>query len=48
MSPVGFDKCVASGGKVITKKLKGKKYIHICYIGGKSYSGEVKVKKAKK
>lgn len=44
--PVDFDKCVSSGGKVRTKDLGGGKYIHICYKGGKSHSGEVKHKNA--
>ena len=41
--PKDFDKCVKDGGKVRTKKLKGGKYIHICYDkNGKSHAGEVK------
>ena len=43
--PEGFDKCRSSGGRIRTKKLKEGKYIHICYIDGKSYAGEVKQKK---
>jgi len=43
--PAAFLKCVRTGGRVRTKKLKGGKYIHICFKGGKSYSGEVKKKK---
>jgi len=39
--PEDFLKCVRNGGKVRTKKLKGNKYIKICFIDGKSYSGEV-------
>lgn len=46
--PAGFERCVAAGGRVRTKKLKGKKYIHICFKGGKSYSGEVKTAKKPK
>jgi hypothetical protein len=45
--PEDFEKCVREGGKVITKTLKGDKYIHICYKNGKSYAGEVKAKKTK-
>lgn len=45
--PEAFLKCVREGGKVITKTLKGGKYLHICYKNGKSYAGEVKVKKGK-
>ena len=43
--PEDFDKCVREGGRVRTKKLKGRKYIHICYDkDGKSHAGEVKEK----
>lgn len=46
--PKGFTNCVNSGGKLITKKLKGNKYIHICYgKDGKTYTGEVKTRKKK-
>jgi len=40
--PAAFEKCVREGGRVRTKKLKGGKYIHICFKDGKSYAGEVK------
>lgn len=40
--PADFDRCVASGGKVRTKQVNGKQYIHVCFMGKKSYSGEVK------
>ena len=43
--PKDFLKCVADGGKVRTKKLKGDKYIKICFFRGKSYAGEVKSSK---
>jgi len=39
--PAGFDKCVRDGGRVRTKKLKGGKYMKICFLKGKSYAGEV-------
>jgi len=45
--PAGFDKCVKDGGRVGTKKLKGGKYMHICFLKGKSYPGEVKKAKEK-
>jgi len=46
--PKGFTNCVNSGGKVVTKKLKGNKYIHICYgKDGKTHTGEVKKRKKK-
>jgi hypothetical protein len=44
--PKGFNDCVKNGGRVVTKKLKGNKYLHICYDKeGKAHSGEVKTKK---
>ena len=47
--PEDFTNCVNSGGKVVTKKLKGNKYMHICYDKkGKPHSGEVKTKKKEK
>ena len=39
--PKDFEDCVKNGGKVKTKKLSKNKYIKICYLNGKSYSGEV-------
>ena len=45
--PADFEKCVREGGRVRTKKLKGNRYIHICYDkNGKSHVGEVKTKKS--
>jgi len=47
--PQDFTKCVKNGGKVVTKKLKGGKYMNICYDkDGNSYSGEVKTIKNNK
>lgn len=43
--PKGFDNCVKKGGRVRTLKLMGRKYMHVCRIGGKSYSGHIKTKK---
>lgn len=42
--PANFNACVANGGKVITKKVNAKQYMHICYPkgGGSPISGEVK------
>ena len=45
--PADFLKCVADGGRVRTETLPHGKYVRICYIGGKSYRGEVKTKKRK-
>lgn len=46
--PESFNRCVAAGGRVRTKKLKGGKYMHICFKDGKSYAGEVKQSKDSK
>jgi hypothetical protein len=45
--PAAFDACVRDGGKVITKKLTPKTYMHICYPkgGGKPIAGEEKTYK---
>ena len=43
--PAGFDRCVKNGGRVRTKKLSGGRYMHICFLNGKSYAGEVKTAK---
>ena len=50
--PRKFTQCVKSGGRVITKKPKGKKsrvYLHVCYPkgGGSPVAGEVKKRKGK-
>lgn len=46
--PKNFVDCVKNKGKVITKTLKGGKYILICYDkDGKSYTSEIKKKKKK-
>ena len=47
--PEDFEKCIKNGGRVITKKIDDKKYIHICYDkNGKSHAGEVLYKKKTK
>ena len=43
--PKDFERCVANGGRVRTKKLSSGRYMHICFLNGKSYAGEVKTKK---
>jgi hypothetical protein len=45
--PAAFLAAIAKGAKVRTIKLKDGKYIHIAFLGGRSYSGEVKTKKKK-
>ena len=44
--PADFTKCVAGGGTVKTIGIKDHpdQYMHICYLNGKSYNGEVKTK----
>lgn len=39
--PKDFEMCITKGGRIRTKKLKDGKYIHICFLNGKSYAGEV-------
>jgi len=46
--PKDFNDCVSKGGRVRTKKLKDGKYMHICFLNGKSYAGEVKTKEKEK
>ena len=44
--PKDFMDCVKNKGRVVTKSLKGNRYVKICYDKeGKSYTGEVKLKK---
>jgi len=45
--PKDFLKCVKEGGKMVTKSLKGRKYVHGCKPkkGGDVIWGEVKEKK---
>ncbi len=47
--PTDFDKCIAEGGNVTTKKVGKGKYLHICWDkDGKSHAGEVKQMKESK
>jgi hypothetical protein len=46
--PADFERCVDAGGKVITKSLGNGKYIHICYLHGQAYHGELKRRKKHK
>jgi len=43
--PAGFENCVAKGGRVRTKRVDKTHYMHICFLGGKSFAGEVKAYK---
>lgn len=48
--PAAFDNCVKKGGSVKTIIINKKKgtYMHVCYLKGKSYPGEVRTKKKSK
>jgi putative hemolysin len=46
--PKAFEACVKNGGRIRTKKLSDGKYIHICFLNGKSYAGEVRKKETEK
>jgi len=43
--PAAFKEAIRKGARVRTKKLSGGRYIHVAYLDGKSYQGEVKKKK---
>ena len=45
--PKAFDDAIKAGARVITKKIKGGRYIHIAYRNGKAVPGEVHTKKGK-
>jgi len=46
--PADFDACVAGGGRVRTMKVKGGRFMRICFDKqGKSHAGEVHKKESK-
>ena len=45
--PAAFERCRKAGGRIRTKKLNDTQYMHICWLGNKSYPGEVHTKKKK-
>ena len=45
--PKAFENCVKNGGRVKTKSLSDGRYMHICFLNGKSYAGEIKTAKSK-
>ncbi len=48
MAPLEFNEAIRKGGKVITKKFKGGKYMHLVKKpGGGWVAGEIKTKKEK-
>lgn len=46
--PAGFNRCVKMGGRVRTKRLSGGRFQRFCFLGGKSFAGEIKKRKRKK
>jgi len=38
--PKAFNDCVKRGGRVRSKRISKTEYVKICFIGGKSYTGE--------
>ena len=46
--PEDFEKCRRRGGRIRTKSLSGGRYIHLCFIDGKSYAGEIKQRKGER
>jgi len=45
--PRAFTNAIARGARVRTITLPGGKYMHVAFINGRSYRGEVKRKKRK-
>ena len=43
--PADFLRCVKQGGKIRTRSLKGNRFMPVCFIGGKSFAGEVRKRK---
>lgn len=46
--PADYERCIREGGRVRTKSLSDNRYMRICFLNGKSYSGEVKERKSAK
>jgi len=40
--PIQFTNCIKQGGRVRTKRINKDEYMHICFLNGKSFPGEVK------
>ena len=45
--PAAFTNAIKQGARVRTIKIGKNKYMHVAFLHGKSYEGEVKVKKGK-
>lgn len=46
--PAAFDNCIKNGGRVRTIAVSKGRYLHVCWLNGKAYQGEVKKKKKSK
>jgi len=53
--PAGFVRCQKNGGRIRTVSgpskehgLSAGQYVHFCFLGGKSFRGEVKARKGEK
>jgi hypothetical protein len=40
--PAEFDMCRSKGGQIKTKRVNAHQYMHLCFLDGKSYPGEIK------
>lgn len=43
--PAAFEKCRKQGGRIRTRSLKGNRFMPICFLGGKSFAGDVQKRK---
>lgn len=43
-----FNKCIANGGKIRTRTISKNRYRRICILDGKTYLGEIQIKKVAK
>lgn len=43
--PKAFDKCIKDNGRIRTRTLSKGRFQRLCFIGGKSFAGEIKKKK---
>jgi len=46
--PKAFLECIRKGGKIRTMKIDESHYMHVCWLNGKSYAGEIKKIKSKR
>lgn len=42
---IGFDNCIKNNGEIKTESLSKNRYQRICILGGKTFAGEVQVRK---